>query len=120
MASTKAARLVVNGVVQGVGFRPFVYRVAHERGVRGFVMNSSRGVVIEAEGDAPAVDAFARAVRDEAPPLARIESVEREEIVPGGFEGFEIRASVAVSSVPSGPRHSSRRAGGCPGPRNYR
>jgi hydrogenase maturation protein HypF len=94
----KALRLVVSGVVQGVGFRPFVYRLAHERGVRGFVMNSSRGVVIEIEGDATSLEAFARAVRVEAPPLARIESVEREETGPRGFAGFEIRASVREAS----------------------
>jgi len=87
------ARLVVRGVVQGVGFRPFVYRIAHRHGVRGWIANSSRGVVIEVEGSSDDVAAFARAVEDEAPPLARIERVEREEAEPAGSGTFEIRES---------------------------
>jgi hydrogenase maturation protein HypF len=86
-------RLVVRGVVQGVGFRPFVYRIARRHGVRGWIANSSRGVVIEAEGAGDDVEAFARAVRDEAPPLARIERIEREEREPSGVPRFEILAS---------------------------
>jgi hydrogenase maturation protein HypF len=90
-----ATRLVIRGVVQGVGMRPFVYRVARRHGITGWVVNSSRGVVIEAEGVASDVDAFARALREEAPPLARIARLEREEIDEQGFVGFEIRRSRA-------------------------
>ncbi len=90
-----AVRRMIRGVVQGVGMRPFVYRLAHRHGISGWVVNSSRGVVIEAEGAGGEIDAFARALEDEAPPLARIESVEREEIARQGFDGFEIRASRA-------------------------
>jgi hydrogenase maturation protein HypF len=76
-----------------VGFRPFVYRIARRHGLSGWIVNSSRGVVVEADGPPGELEAFARAIRDEAPPLARIESIEREEIEPSGAAGFEIRAS---------------------------
>ncbi|MBD3348468.1 MAG: carbamoyltransferase HypF [Candidatus Eisenbacteria bacterium] len=73
--------------------RPFVYRIAHRHDVTGWVMNSSRGVVIEAEGRGCCVDAFCESLRAEAPPLARIVSVEREEISERGLSGFGIRLS---------------------------
>lgn len=93
-----AARFGVRGVVQGVGFRPFVYRIAHELGLAGWVVNSSRGVVVECEGTFDQLRAFERALDDQAPPLARIDSIEREEIEVRGFPGFEIRASEADAS----------------------
>ena len=86
-------RLLVNGVVQGVGFRPFVHRLAHDEGLSGFVVNTSRGVVIELEGDATGLDRFAARLRTEAPPLARIVSVDAQEIAAIGDAGFTIRAS---------------------------
>lgn len=88
-----AARLIVRGVVQGVGMRPFVYRMAHRHSVTGWVKNSNLGVVIEAEGRGCCLDAFCDTIRDEAPPLARVESVERKEIPERGLSGFGIRAS---------------------------
>jgi hydrogenase maturation protein HypF len=93
----RAARFVVRGVVQGVGFRPFVHRLAHRHRLRGWVVNSSRGVVIEAEGSGADLGDFEQAVSDEAPPLARIDRVEREPIAPAGRAGFEIRASRSES-----------------------
>ena len=92
-SAIKGTRTTVRGVVQGVGFRPFVYRIAHRHGVRGWIANSSRGVVVEAEGAAGDVDAFLRALEAEAPPLARIERVDREAIPPSGADRFEIRES---------------------------
>ena len=92
-----AVRLVVRGVVQGVGMRPFVYRTARRHGLSGSVLNASRGVVIEAEGPERDIEAFSLAVRSEAPPLARIESVDRETIDVRGLSGFEIRTSRAES-----------------------
>lgn len=89
----RGTRTTVRGVVQGVGFRPFVYRIAHRHGIRGWIANSSRGVVIEAEGPPGELDAFVRAVEEEAPPLARIERIEQQEVPPSGAEGFEIRES---------------------------
>ena len=95
-------RLLVRGVVQGVGFRPFVYRLAHRHALNGWVANSSRGVVIEVNGSDEAVDAFERELSDEAPVLARIESVASEAVEPEAAghtaepmsaAGFEIRTS---------------------------
>lgn len=68
-------RLNVRGVVQGVGFRPFVYRLAVRFGLTGFVVNETTGVVIEAQGEAARVEAFRAELSDHPPPLARIESV---------------------------------------------
>ncbi len=90
-----AARFTVRGVVQGVGFRPFVYRIAHELGLDGWVVNSSRGVIVECEGSIDELRAFERALVKEAPPLARIDSVARDGLELRGFSGFEIRASEA-------------------------
>jgi hydrogenase maturation protein HypF len=91
---TKSVSVRVTGVVQGVGFRPFVYNLANRMGVRGWVLNSAEGVFIGAEGQAEVVDAFVRAVREEAPPMSVVESVEATEVEPAGFADFEIRESV--------------------------
>jgi hydrogenase maturation protein HypF len=93
-----ARRFIVRGVVQGVGFRPFVYRLAHVYGLTGWVVNSSRGDVIEVEGDAGALGAFERDLVVDAPVLARIESVESEDVdeetvALGDSARFEIRSS---------------------------
>ena len=68
-------RLHVDGIVQGVGFRPFVYRLAHELGLRGSVRNDPRGVTIEAEGTSDVLDRFAARIVSDAPPLARVDDV---------------------------------------------
>ena len=73
-----ARRLVVRGVVQGVGFRPFVYRLAHEHGLAGWVANSSSGVIVEVEGGDTAVASFERDLTERAPVLARVDSVTQE------------------------------------------
>ncbi len=86
-------RLVVRGVVQGVGFRPFVYRLAHRHGLSGWIANSSSGVVIEVDGSDDALSAFERDLTAEAPVLARIESVESDPAEPTSAAGFEIRTS---------------------------
>ena len=86
--------------MQGVGFRPFVHRLAHAHGVAGFVLNDGEGVVIEAEGPSTALDAFAAAVVDAAPALARVSSLVAERIEPRGELEFAIRISegAAVSA----------------------
>ncbi len=83
-------RLAVSGIVQGVGFRPFVYRLAHDLNLAGFVRNSSAGVLIEIEGQADNVLAFARDLKAKAPPLARIESVSCVDIPVLGEKNFHI------------------------------
>ncbi len=86
-------RLRVQGVVQGVGFRPFVYGLARRHELAGFVLNDGTGVVIEVEGPGPALDSFAQALRGEAPPLARIDGVSSERISLTGDGAFTIAAS---------------------------
>jgi hydrogenase maturation protein HypF len=86
-------QITIRGVVQGVGFRPFVYNLAERFGVHGWVLNNSSGVEIEAEGPREAVQAFVAALNDEAPPLARIEFLEAQEAPPHGYDHFEIRHS---------------------------
>src|SRR3972149_3429229 len=69
------ARISVRGVVQGVGFRPFVYQLAARHNLRGWVCNTSEDVRIEAEGESRDIEGFIRGLREEAPPLAHIEDV---------------------------------------------
>jgi hydrogenase maturation protein HypF len=83
-------RARVEGTVQGVGFRPFVYRLATELGLAGWVLNDERGVLLEAEGSAEAVDAFMRRLPAEAPPLAVVERVLPEPRPPEGGTAFRI------------------------------
>jgi hydrogenase maturation protein HypF len=83
-------RLCVRGVVQGVGFRPFVYTLAAELGLSGSVRNDSSGAVIEIEGDGRVIDVFAGRLRDGPPPLAVIETIESQDIPIEGGTGFTI------------------------------
>src|SRR3954452_15450539 len=83
----------VRGVVQGVGFRPFVHRVATEVHVDGFVGNDNDGVFAEVEGDARALDELLRRLRDDAPALAHVETIEWDDIPTTGSAGFRIVAS---------------------------
>lgn len=92
-ASQRAVQLRITGVVQGVGFRPFVYRLATLRGIRGWVCNGADGVHIVAEGEEAAIERFLRALRDEPPPAAHVASCEILPVTPAGFEGFAIRES---------------------------
>jgi hydrogenase maturation protein HypF len=68
-------RTVVAGVVQGVGFRPFVHRLASRHGLGGFALNDGRGVVVEVEGDSEALRSFSKALTEEAPALAAVEEI---------------------------------------------
>jgi hydrogenase maturation protein HypF len=86
-------RLRITGVVQGVGFRPFVHGLAARHQLGGFVLNDGRGVVVEAEGPAEALVAFTDEIVEEAPPLARIDVVEVESIDPGDERKFRIERS---------------------------
>ncbi|HEX2371793.1 MAG TPA: acylphosphatase, partial [Solirubrobacterales bacterium] len=92
-AGRRRVRARVTGTVQGVGFRPFVFRLAEELGLGGFVLNDERGVELEVEGEAVRVDEFLRRVRADAPPLASVESVEKLDVDPAGESEFHILAS---------------------------
>ncbi len=85
----------IRGVVQGVGFRPFVHNLARRLGLAGYVLNSSAGVVAEVEGAPAALDSFVERLRGEAPPLAHIEEMLVAEIEPLGELDFTIRESQA-------------------------
>ena len=86
-------RFRVTGVVQGVGFRPFVYGLARAHRLGGFVLNDGEGVVVEAEGEAAALDAFAAGLRNEAPALARVDAVTSEPLSPLAEPEFRIETS---------------------------
>ncbi len=84
----------VRGTVQGVGFRPYVYRLAGELGLAGWVLNDAHGVLLEVEGDGAAVDAFVGRLGPGAPPLAVVEQVEVRSVAAVAAPGrFEIRQS---------------------------
>ena len=89
-----ARAVEVRGVVQGVGFRPFVWRLADRHNVSGWVRNHSGVVEILAEGRAKDLDAFCDAIAAEAPPLARVEDVRWVPSQPAGFATFEVDESV--------------------------
>jgi hydrogenase maturation protein HypF len=93
--AARRARLRIAGTVQGVGFRPFVYRLASEEGITGWVANDPHGVAIEAEGDPVALDRFLERLRREPPPLAAIDALEVAAMAPAGDETFVIRRSRA-------------------------
>ncbi|MDI9579126.1 MAG: acylphosphatase, partial [Thermobispora sp.] len=86
-------RIRVEGIVQGVGFRSFVYALARELGLAGMVSDDAGGVVIEVEGPMTAISRFERSVRRDAPPLAVISRVVVEPIPALGEQGFAIIAS---------------------------
>jgi hydrogenase maturation protein HypF len=87
-------RLLVNGIVQGVGFRPFVFNLAESLGLTGFVTNTSEGVIIEIQGSGKALGIFVSRLREQPPPLAEIASVEAEDMLADpAAAGFLIRAS---------------------------
>jgi len=89
-----AQRIRVTGVVQGVGFRPFVWRLAQELALNGWVRNDAEGVDILAEGSAENLELVLRRLRNEAPPLARVDSVESRMSAPTGCDGFVIMDSL--------------------------
>lgn len=86
-------RYHVTGVVQGVGFRPFVHRLATRHGLAGSVRNESGAVYIEVEGPPAALEAFGAALSRDAPSLARIDSVRAEPFEPSGTRGFRVLES---------------------------
>jgi hydrogenase maturation protein HypF len=98
-------RLLVRGIVQGVGFRPFVFNLAQRFGLMGFVGNNSSGVFIEIEGSADALAQFQRALVDEKPPLAMIDSIISDAMPPRGDNTFVIVESErqAQLSTPISP-----------------
>ena len=98
---TARRRLVVHGVVQGVGFRPFVYRLAQELQLAGWVRNDGAGVTIEVQAPLPQLQAFAERLRQEAPALARIDDVSSEPLPPLAEPGAGFRIVESTGRGPS-------------------
>jgi hydrogenase maturation protein HypF len=102
-----ARRIRVAGIVQGVGFRPFVWRLAHELQLAGWVRNDAAGVEIHAEGSAQALAELDRRLRAEAPPLARIDTLQAEAVPAAGGADFVIIDSAAGGAVRTAIGHDT-------------
>ncbi|MGZ4960471.1 MAG: carbamoyltransferase HypF [Methylomonas sp.] len=99
MTDLPAFHIIVTGRVQGVGFRPFVSRLANELAITGWVRNRSGRVEIHAEGQVEALTAFKTALIDRAPPLARPEQIQANQVSSEGFSDFVIHGSQAGEST---------------------
>lgn len=97
MTEIIAKQIRIEGIVQGVGFRPFIYRIATERNLRGTVLNDSQGVLIDIEGEASLVAGFLAAIEAELPPLASISCMNVAEVPARGHSSFSIVQSQASS-----------------------
>jgi hydrogenase maturation protein HypF len=95
----RAFSLRIKGIVQGVGFRPFIFTLAHRLSIAGSVINDSEGVLIEAEGPRGALDDFVHAIRNEAPPHSRITEIMLTAHEPHGCSGFAIGESEKGTSM---------------------
>ena len=94
----EGVRIHVSGIVQGVGFRPFVYSLAVRMGCSGWVRNTSAGVDIELDGPRPELEKFILALSSEAPALAQIDDISITWKAPNGFQSFEIFQSESEPS----------------------
>src|SRR5579859_1781226 len=83
----------IRGIVQGVGFRPFVYNLARDLELAGYILNSASGVAIELEGEARAIDQFLTTLKCSPPPLAQITDIAFQDLAVSGKPGFSIRES---------------------------
>ena len=97
--SAQGIRVHISGIVQGVGFRPFVYNLAVRLHLGGWVRNTSAGVDIEADGEHDVLDIFIKALRDEAPPLSHIDELTVSYGPVNGFRSFEIVHSESIDSA---------------------
>jgi hydrogenase maturation protein HypF len=93
MSNSERLRVEIQGAVQGVGFRPFVYRLATELGLTGWVINDTSGVFIEVEGPKEVLEQFLQRLPAESPPLSIVQSIESAWLAPAGYKRFEIRHS---------------------------
>lgn len=96
---TSACSIRVRGIVQGVGFRPFVYRLAHEHTLTGWVLNAGEGVEIHLEGARERLDDFLGALREHAPPAAAITTIDVAPAPVAGLDDFEIRDSRRTRAI---------------------
>lgn len=98
-------RIEVKGIVQGVGFRPFIYTLAKQLKLKGWVKNTSNGVIIEVDGETTSVDQFIRHITNFPPPLAHIDTLESFDIPHNGYKDFQIYESESIQGafVPISP-----------------
>jgi len=87
-------KAIINGVVQGIGFRPFVYNLAKQNRLCGYIVNTSAGVELEVEGESGPIDIFFDAIINNDLPLAYIASIEKIVLAPNGYQDFIIRDSI--------------------------
>jgi hydrogenase maturation protein HypF len=85
----------IQGIVQGIGFRPFIYNLAKKFDLNGFILNTSSGVEIEVEGDSENIEQFFKTIENNNLPLAHITSIERISLSPANYQDFIICESVA-------------------------
>ncbi len=93
----KTLQITVNGLIQGVGFRPFIYRIALRHGLKGWVCNTNENVLIRISGDPLKIEGFLQSLKTEAPAAASVEEILYEEIAPESFTEFQILKSHDVS-----------------------
>jgi hydrogenase maturation protein HypF len=89
-------KIEIKGIVQGVGFRPFIYNLAKKLNIKGYVVNTSNGILIEAEGEN--IDLFIEEIKDFPPPLSKIEKIELKKTIPKGYNDFAIKESLDEGS----------------------
>ena len=86
-------KIIVNGIVQGVGFRPFIYQLAKQYDLKGYVINDSHGVEIEVSGKQNTLNKFTNAITEKKPSLAHITSVKTEKVCYKDYQDFNIKNS---------------------------
>ncbi|MGV8027179.1 MAG: carbamoyltransferase HypF [Anaerolineaceae bacterium] len=98
-------KIEIKGIVQGVGFRPFIYNLANRHQLKGWVKNTSKGVIIEVDGSEDVIDAFLQQISSSPPPLAHIDSITSSVIPPNGYTTFQIIESESIPGefVPIAP-----------------
>ena len=84
----RSVKIDIRGIVQGVGFRPFVYNLAGQYHLFGYVRNDASGVSIEVEGEKSRIEKFIAKIKTESPPLADIFEIKSYDIEPGGYDDF--------------------------------
>jgi len=86
--------IIIKGIVQGVGFRPFIHKLVQNYNLSGWVLNSNQGVEIEVEGKTEEINSFVSDTKEKLPPLARIEKIEVNQLPLIGYKGFSIKKSI--------------------------
>ena len=90
---TQRLRVHIQGIVQGVGFRPYIYQLAHRHRLSGYVANTPKGVEVEVEGVQEALYHFLKELPESAPPLANIIQIDTEELPVASYSSFQIKSS---------------------------